>query len=132
VVADCAVARPHWRDVSCLLPPASVFLSWLFLCAGCGVAAQWSDFLLVEEFLQGAMMSVVSVPTRSLPPCGFSLALLTGFFPRRYLAIRAAKRTSRNTTPARRPSIPSILKTLNAGQASVVQVIAFLFLTNST
>lgn len=82
-----------------------------------------SDFFLVEEFLQGAMMSVVSVPTRSLPPCGFSLARSTGFFPRRSLAIRAAKRTSRNTTPARRPSIPCILKTLNAGQASVVQVL---------
>lgn len=71
-----------------------------------------------------AMMSVIFVPTRSLPPCGFAL---TRPLPRRCLAICAAKRTSPNATPAFRPSIPSILKTLNAGNASVVQVTLFLF-----
>ncbi|KAG0581677.1 hypothetical protein KC19_4G271000 [Ceratodon purpureus] len=69
------------------------------------------------------MMCAISIPTRSLPPCGLSRTRPLGFLPRRSLAIRAAKSASRNATPVHCPSIPSIVKKLNAGQASVVQVL---------
>lgn len=85
----------------------------------------------MESFLRGAMVSPIFIPTRSLPPCGLSHTRPPGFLPRRSVAIRAAKRASRNATPVHRPAIPSIVKKLSAGQASVVQVITFSRSTNS-
>lgn len=69
------------------------------------------------------MMSVIFMPTRSLPTCGFSFTRSAVTLRRRSLAICAARRSSTNASPAFRPSVPSILRTLNAGQASVVEVL---------
>lgn len=67
-------------------------------------------------------MSAVFVPARSLPPCGFSPTRPPGFLPPRRLAVRAAKRSYLNAEQDVRPSVPSILRILNASQVSVVQV----------
>lgn len=82
---------------------------------------------MVENFLCRAMVPIIFDPTRTLPSSGLSLTRPPGFLPCRSIAICAARRPSRNATPVFRPSIPSILKTLNAGQVSVVQVITSLF-----
>lgn len=72
------------------------------------------------------MMSAVFVPARSLPPCGFSPTRPPGFLPPRRLAVRAAKRSYLNAEQDVRPSVPSILRILNASQVSVVQILESL------
>ncbi|KAG0592861.1 hypothetical protein KC19_1G285800 [Ceratodon purpureus] len=69
------------------------------------------------------MMSVVFMPTRSLPPCGFSFGRPATVLPGRSLVVCAGRRYSPDAAPYFRPSIPSILKSLNSDQASVAQVL---------
>lgn len=72
--------------------------------------------------MAAGMISAFFRPTQSLPPfCGFALRTP----PPRGCAIRAAKwgPWKNDAAASFRPSIPSILNTLTAGQATVVQVL---------
>lgn len=70
------------------------------------------------------MMCAIFMPARSLPPGGFALGRSAGaLLPRRSVAVCAARRPWPREGAEVRPSISSILRTLNAGQASVIQVL---------
>jgi hypothetical protein len=74
-------------------------------------------------FLTSMMMCAIFMPARSLPPGGFALGRSAGaLLPRRSVAVCAARRPWPREGADVRPSISSILRTLNAGQASVLQV----------
>lgn len=104
--------------------------SWTWMGSGFN-AKGLAGALVVAQFLVerrnwgiiAAMMSIIFVPTRSLPPAyGVPFRRPPSFL--RGVVIRAAAK--REPAPAVfRPSVSSIVKTLNAGHVSVLEVSFF-------